>query len=150
MLLHVGYVGEPINYIWCVFPLVELCNFFDFRVDIVENLFNDFSKFTFCGIYEVACRVVGEVIFMVFWGNKSLLFCDLFCAVVDVELLGNRFCLWVNYVGVLRLIKFVKVWSLVRRNEGFCRFQNQEFDKSLHSCGQISNLKTQSATKTST
>ena len=64
--------------------------FFYFRVDIVENLFNDFSKFTFCGIYEAACRVVGEVIFMVFWGNKSLLFCDLFCAVVDVELLGDR------------------------------------------------------------
>ena len=66
MLLHVGYVGELINYIWCFFPLVELRYFSDFRVDIVENLFTDFSEFTFCGIYEAACRVVGEVIFVVF------------------------------------------------------------------------------------
>ena len=60
MLLHVGYVGEPINYILCDFPLVELCHFSDFRVDIVENLFTDFSEFTFCRIYEAACRVVGK------------------------------------------------------------------------------------------
>ena len=33
---------------------------------MVENLFTDFSEFTFCGIYEAACRVVGEVILMVF------------------------------------------------------------------------------------
>ena len=66
MLLHVGYVREPINYIWCFFPLVELRYFSDFRVDIVENLFTDFSEITFCGIYEAACRVVGEVIFVVF------------------------------------------------------------------------------------
>ena len=49
-----------------VFPLVELSHFSDFRVDIVENLFTDFSEFAFCGIYEAACGVVGEVIFMVF------------------------------------------------------------------------------------
>ena len=35
----------------------------DFRVDVDENLFADFSEFAFCGIYEAACRVVGEVVF---------------------------------------------------------------------------------------
>ena len=40
--------------------------FSDFRVDIVENLFTDFPEFAFCGIYEAACGVVGEVIFVVF------------------------------------------------------------------------------------
>ena len=53
MLMHVGYVGE-------------LCHFPDFRVDIVKNLFTDFSEFTFCGIYEAACRVVCKVTFVVF------------------------------------------------------------------------------------
>ena len=37
-------------------------SFLCFRVDIVENLFTDFSEFSFCGIYEV----IGEVVFMVF------------------------------------------------------------------------------------
>ena len=66
MLLLVAYVGEPMGYFCCVLPLVELCLLPDFRVDVVENLFADFSKFSFCGIYEAACRVVGEVVFMVF------------------------------------------------------------------------------------
>ena len=35
---------------------------------------------------EAASRVAGEVVFMVFWSNKGLLFCDLFCTVVNVEL----------------------------------------------------------------
>ena len=84
MLLLVAYVGEPMGYFCCVLPLVELCLLPDFRVDVVENLFADFSEFAFCGIYEAACRVVGEVVFMVFWSNKGLLFCDLFCTVVNV------------------------------------------------------------------
>ena len=68
MLLLVAYVGEPMCYFCCVLPLVELCLFSDFGIDVVENinLFADFSKFAFCGIYEAACRVVGEVVFMVF------------------------------------------------------------------------------------
>ena len=48
------------------FPLVGLCHFSDFRVDIVEKLFTDFSEFAFFGIYEAARGVVGEVIFVVF------------------------------------------------------------------------------------
>ena len=60
------YVGEPTGYFCCVLPLVELCLFSDFGVDVVEDLFADFSEFAFCGIYEAACRVVGEVVFMVF------------------------------------------------------------------------------------
>ena len=43
MLLLVGYVGEPGGYFCCVLPLVELCLLPDFRVDVVENLFADFS-----------------------------------------------------------------------------------------------------------
>ena len=35
-------------------------------VDVVENLFADFFEFSFCMIYEAACTVVGEVVFMVF------------------------------------------------------------------------------------
>ena len=67
MLLLVGYVGEPMGFFCCVLPLVELCLFSDFGIDVVENLpFADFSEFAFCGIYEAACRVVGEVVFMVF------------------------------------------------------------------------------------
>ena len=67
MLLHVRYAGELFSYIWCVFPLVELCRFSDFWLDIVENLFTtDFSEFAFCEIYEAACGVVDEVIFVVF------------------------------------------------------------------------------------
>ena len=31
--------------------------------------------------------------------KKSLLFCDLFCAAVDIAFLGDRFCLRVNDVG---------------------------------------------------
>ena len=42
--------------------IIIICHFSDFRVDIVENLFTDFSEFSFCGIYEV----IGEVVFMVF------------------------------------------------------------------------------------
>ena len=103
--------------------IIIICHFSDFRVDIVENLFTDFSEFSFCGIYEV----IGEVVFMVFQVTKRLLFCDLFCTVVDVELLGDRFC-YQNDVGgvgasflvdgcdavpqefvVLRLVKLVKV-----------------------------------------
>lgn len=42
MLLRVGYAGEPISYIRCAFPLVQLCHFSDLQVD-VEN-FTDFSK----------------------------------------------------------------------------------------------------------
>mgnify|MGYP006964530723 FL=1 len=95
---------------------------------ILLYLFTDFCEFAFCEIYEAACMVVDEVIFVVFEGNKSLLFCDLFCATVDVELLGDGFCLWVIDVGgigasfhvggcdavpqefvVLRLVKLVKV-----------------------------------------
>ena len=93
MLLLVEYGSEPISYFCCVFPLVELCLFSDCRVDVVEDLFAaDFSEFAFCGIYEATCWVIGEVIPMIFESNKSLLFYDLFCAVVDVELLGDRFC----------------------------------------------------------
>ena len=66
MLFLVVYVGEPMGYFCCVPRLVELCLLPDFRVDVVENLFADFSEFAFCGIYEAACRVVGEVVFMVF------------------------------------------------------------------------------------
>ena len=44
MLLYAGYAGEPISYIRCAFPLVELCRFSDFRVDVVENLFTDFRS----------------------------------------------------------------------------------------------------------
>ena len=66
MLLLIGYVGEPMGYFCCVLPLVELCLFPDFGVDVVQNLFADFSEFAFCGIYEAACREVGEVVFMVF------------------------------------------------------------------------------------
>ena len=65
MLLPVGYVGETMGYFYCVFPLVEICRFSDFKL-MLWNLFADFSEFTFCGIYEAACRMVGEVIFMVF------------------------------------------------------------------------------------
>ena len=39
MLLFVGYVGEPMGHFCCVLPLVELCFFSDFGVDVVENLF---------------------------------------------------------------------------------------------------------------
>ena len=66
MLFLVGYVGEPMGYFCCVLPLVELCPFSDFRVDVVENLLADFSEFSFCGIYEAASKVVGKVVFMVF------------------------------------------------------------------------------------
>ena len=66
MLLLVGYVGEPIGYFCCVLQLVELCLLPDFRVDVVENLFADFSEFAFCGTYEAVCRVIGDVVFMVF------------------------------------------------------------------------------------
>ena len=66
MLLLVRYVGEPMGYFRCVLPMVELCLFPDFRVNVVENLFADFSEFALSGIYEAACRVVGEVVFVVF------------------------------------------------------------------------------------
>ena len=66
MLLLVGYVGEPMCDFCCVFPLGEFCLFPDFGVDVVENLFPDFSKFTFCEVYEGACRMVKEFILMVF------------------------------------------------------------------------------------
>ena len=65
MLLLVRYVGEPMGYFFLL-PLVELCLFSDFGVHVVGNLFADFSEFAFCGIYEAACRVVGEVVIMVF------------------------------------------------------------------------------------
>ena len=64
ILLPVGYAGEPISYIRCAFPLVQLCHFSDLRVDVVEN-FTDFQV-GFCGIYEAACGVVGEVVSLVF------------------------------------------------------------------------------------
>ena len=64
--MHVGYVGE-------------LCHFPDFRVDIVKNLFTDFSEFTFCGIYEAACRVVCKVTFVVFRVIKAG--CFVICSV---------------------------------------------------------------------
>ena len=123
-----------------------VCRFSDFWVDIVENLFTDFSErvrflWDLWGGILGSWTVVDQVIFVVFQGNKSLLFCDLFCKAVDVELLGDRFCLWVNDVGgvgagflvggsdavpqefvVLRLVKLIKVWSFLGRNEGFCRF----------------------------
>ena len=35
MLLLVGYVGEPVGYFCCIFPLVEFCLFSDFEVDVV-------------------------------------------------------------------------------------------------------------------
>ena len=76
MLLLVGYVDEPMGYFCCVFPLVELCLFLDFGVGVVKNLFADFSQLAFCGIYEAACRVVGEVVLMIFQSSKGLLFCD--------------------------------------------------------------------------
>ena len=47
MLLLIGYVGDPMGYFCCVLPLVELCHFSDFGVDVVENLFADFSEFAF-------------------------------------------------------------------------------------------------------
>ena len=62
MLLLVGYVGDPKGYFCCVLPLVELFPFSDFGVHVVENLLADFSEFVFCGIYEAACRVVGEAV----------------------------------------------------------------------------------------
>ena len=37
MLFLVGNVGEPIGYVFCVFPLVEFCLRPDFRVYTVEN-----------------------------------------------------------------------------------------------------------------
>ena len=45
MLFLVGNVGEPIGYVFCVFPLVEFCLRPDFRVYTVENLLADFTEF---------------------------------------------------------------------------------------------------------
>ena len=53
MLFLVGNVGEPIGYVFCVFPLVE-------------NLLADFTEFAFCGINKAAGWVVGEVVLVVF------------------------------------------------------------------------------------
>ena len=61
MLFLVGNVGEPIGYVFCVFPLVEFCLRPDFRVYTVENLLADFTEFAFCGINKAAGWVVGEV-----------------------------------------------------------------------------------------
>ena len=36
--LLVGYVGEPMGYFCCVFPLVEFCFFSGFGVDVVKTL----------------------------------------------------------------------------------------------------------------
>ena len=54
MLFLVGNVGEPIGYVFCVFPLVEFCLRPDFRVYTVENLLADFTAFAFCGINKAA------------------------------------------------------------------------------------------------
>ena len=54
MLFLVGNVGEPIGYVFCVFPLVEFCRRPDFRVYTVENLLADFTEFAFCGINKAA------------------------------------------------------------------------------------------------
>ena len=37
MLFLVGNVGEPIGYVFCVFPLVEFCLRPDFRVDLLRK-----------------------------------------------------------------------------------------------------------------
>ena len=69
-----------------------------------------------------------------------MLFCHPFCSVVDVEFFCDGFCLRIDCVGgvctgflvgscnavpqefvVLRLVKCVKVRSLVSGDEGFCR-----------------------------
>ena len=69
-----------------------------------------------------------------------MLFCQPFCSVVDVEFFCDGFCLRIDCVGgvctgflvgscnavpqefvVLRLVKCVKVRSLVSADEGFCR-----------------------------
>ena len=84
-------IASDVFFRWLSFVIFLIFELILSRICLMTLM--NFSKFTFCGIYEAACRVVGEVIFMVFWGNKSLLFCDLFCVVVDVELLGDRFCL---------------------------------------------------------
>ena len=68
MLFLVGNVGEPIGYVFCVFPLVEFCLRPDFRVYTVENLIADFTEFGFCGINKAAGWVVGEVVLVVFYG----------------------------------------------------------------------------------
>ena len=52
-----------------------------------------FPSSLFAGFMRRHVRVVGEVVFMLFQSDKGLLFCDLFCAVVDIELLGDGFCL---------------------------------------------------------
>ena len=54
MLFLDGDVGEPIGYVFCVFPLVEFCLRPDFRVYTVENLLADFTDFAFCGINKAA------------------------------------------------------------------------------------------------
>ena len=53
MLFLVGNVGEPIGYVFCVFPLVEFCLRPDFRVYTVENLLADFTEFAFSFLYRV-------------------------------------------------------------------------------------------------
>ena len=44
MLFFVGNVGEPIGYVFRVFPLVEFCLRPDFRVYTVENMLADFTE----------------------------------------------------------------------------------------------------------
>ena len=66
MLFLFGNVGEPIGYVFCVFPLVEFCLRPDFRVYTVENLLADFTEFAFCGVNKAAGWVVGEVVLVVF------------------------------------------------------------------------------------
>ena len=64
MFLLGRYVGEPISYICCVFQQVRFCLFSDFRVDIVENLFSDFSEFTFSRFMR---RLVGWLAKLSLW-----------------------------------------------------------------------------------
>lgn len=54
------FVTSDVFFHWLSFVV-----FSDFRLDIFENLFTDFSEFAFCGIYEAARGVAGKVVFVV-------------------------------------------------------------------------------------
>ena len=61
MLFLVGNVGEPIGYVFCVFPLVEFCLRPDFRVYTVENLLADFTEFAFAGLIRRQVRWLAKL-----------------------------------------------------------------------------------------
>ena len=87
---------EPLQALHVGLPLSQASDPLQLLVDPGEDLFGRPAEFAFAGVEEAALGVVHEPLFMIFYSDHGLPLLQLEDAVMDLELGGELFCLFVD------------------------------------------------------